>query len=288
MMKKKLKVVVLLLAIAGIVLYFRREPGDSAVAPQAPALSGPREEIEQNVTSFSIAGRSPKGVRQWQLDGDSARISGDEIFLDNLRAIAYGEQATVNLTSDSGIYRKGIGEVELTGNVKVISGTEFSLVTESARWSQNTKEIHTEDIVHISREGMTARGSGGSASSEENWARLERDVEVKIEPDTTVISSGPLDVRYDDNVAVFRDNVRVEDKDGRLFADILTVEFDPEDRKISRVVAEGNVKVKKGNSYTLSEKAIYTDTTKSAQLLGRPRIIIDPEELGELDEMWKK
>jgi lipopolysaccharide export system protein LptA len=87
------------------------------------------------------------------------------------------------------------------------------------------------------------------------------------------------------NIAVFHDNVIVEDKEGKLLADKLTVNFDPDTKRISEVIAEGNVKVKKGNSYTLSEKAIYTESTKSAKLLGHPRIIIDPEEVQHLDSL---
>ena len=241
--------------------------------------------LEQNVMSFSIEGRSPKGARQWHLNGDSAQIVGEDIYLDKLSAVAYGDESVINLSSDSGVYRRAAGEVELIGNVRVFSGTEFTLVTDKARWSQENKEIFTDETVNISREGMSAIGKGGRANSDEKWARLNRDVHVSIEPNTKIRSDGPLEVRYEDNVAVFRDNVVVDDAEGRLVADILTVEFDPETKQLSRVTAEGNVKVKKGNNYTLSEKAVYTDGTKSAELFGRPRIIIDPAEIENFDKM---
>jgi LPS export ABC transporter protein LptC len=283
-MKNILKVAVIVLAVTGACFYFFKPTGKDVSDKKGTSSSEAGSEVEQNVTSFSISGRSPKGVRQWHLDGDSAQIIGDDIHLNNLKATAYTDEATVDLTSDSGIYRKEKGEVELVGNVHVVSGTDFALSTDSARWSQNTKEIYTEEVVHINREGMEAVGTGGMANSDEKWARLNKDVTVKIEPDTMVKSAGQLEVRYEQNIAVFRDDVMVEDKDGRLFADVLTVEFDPESQKLAQVIAEGNVKVKKGNSYTLSDKAIYSDSTKSAKLLGRPRIIIDPGELGELDK----
>jgi LPS export ABC transporter protein LptC len=241
--------------------------------------------VEQNVMSFSIEGRSPKGARQWHLNGDSAQIVGEDIYLDKLSAVAYSDESVINLSSDSGVYRRAAGEVELIGNVRVFSGTEFTLVTDKARWSQENKEIFTDETVDISREGMSAVGKGGRANSDEKWARLNCDVRVSIEPNTKIRSDGPLEVRYEDNVAVFRDNVVVDDAEGRLAADVLTVEFDPETKQLSRVTAEGNVKVKKGNNYTLSEKAVYTDGTKSAELFGRPRIIIDPAEIENFDKM---
>nr|HPN73657.1 LPS export ABC transporter periplasmic protein LptC [Candidatus Omnitrophota bacterium] len=241
--------------------------------------------LEQNVTAFSIEGRSPKGAQQWTLNGDSAQIVGEDIYLQNIKAVAFSDQSVINLSSDSGIYKKEAGEVELIGNVRVFSGSDFALLTESASWSQLNKEIYTEKEVNISREGMRATGLGGRANSDQKWARLNKEVKVFIEPDTRVASDGPLEVRYEDNLAVFRENVVVDDSDGRLIADMLTVEFDPETKRLAQVTAEGNVKVKKGNTYTLSDKAVYTEGTKSAQLLGRPRIIIDPAEIDKFDKM---
>jgi len=270
----------LVIVLGGVVLM--RLSGKSG----APSGGGaPKAELEQEVTTFSIDGRSPKGVKQWHLDGKSAEIIGDDIHLHDLKAIAYGDDATINLSSDSGIYRKELGEVELFGNVDVVSDEGYTLKTERAKWSQNTKEISTEELVHIDKEGMSAVGTGGMANSEEKKAVLNKDVTVKIEPDTRVDCDGSLIVLYKENMAVFSENVMVEDKDGRLFADKLTVEFNGDTQELDRVVAEGNVKLKKGKSYTISDMAIYTETTKSAQLLGRPRIIIDPDEIANLDSM---
>ena len=246
-----------------------------------------KAELEQEVSTFSIDGRSSKGVRQWHLDGKSAEIIGEDIHLHDLKAVAYGDDSTVRLSSKSGIYRKEKGEVELVGDVDVVSDEGFTLKTEKAFWSQNTKEISTDQVVHITSEGMKAVGTGGMANSDEKRARLNKDVTVTMEPFTTVDCDGPLEIFYNDNMATFYNNVVVKDKDGILFSDRLTVEFNPDTKQLDRVVAEGNVTVKKGKSYTVSEMAIYTDSTKSAQLLGNPRIIIDPEEVATLEEISK-
>ncbi|MBD3425784.1 MAG: LPS export ABC transporter periplasmic protein LptC [Candidatus Omnitrophica bacterium] len=250
-------------------------------------LASVREEdekgLEQKVYSFAIDGRSPKGVKQWHLEGNSAEIKGEDIHLNDLKAVAYGDDATVNLTSDKGIYNKEKGEVELIGDVDVVSDAGFTLNTDRARWSQTTKEIYTDAQVHITGKGVTAKGVGGRANSDEKWAILKEQVVVTMEPETRVDCDGPLEVSYKDNTAIFYNNVSVRDKDGKMYSDKLTVNIDPETQKLSQVVAEGNVKVKRGKSYTISEKAIYTDSTKHAQLLGRPRVIIDPEQLTEME-----
>lgn len=239
--------------------------------------------LEQKLLSFTIDGRSPKGVRQWHLEGNSAEMVDDAIHLKDLKAVAYGDDGTeVNLTSDRGIYNKDKGEVELMGNVRAISDDGTVLLTESAKWSQRTKDILSDAYVEVRREGMIATGTGALANSDQKKAALLKDVTVDIEPDTKVQCVGSLNISYDENIAVFHEDVMVEDKDGKMYADMLTVHLDPETQKLAKVVAEGNVKVKRGQSYTISEKAIYTETTKSAQLLGNPRVVIAPEEIEEL------
>jgi LPS export ABC transporter protein LptC len=286
---KKALIFLVIIAATAIFWIYRERYGGKADSQKAVRTESPEklQELDQKVLSFRIDGRSPKDAKQWHLEGNSAEIRGETIYLNDLKAIAYGENVTANLTSDTGIYNKEKGEVELIGNVKVFTDDGFTLTTEQDKWSQMTKEIFTDNVVHITQEGMSAVGKGGTANSDEKTATLKEDVVVMMEPDTRVDCDGPLEVNYNENVAVFYENVKVEDKDGKLFADKLTVNFDPESKKLSQVTAEGNVKVKKGKSYTISEKAIYTESTKSAQLLGRPRVIIDPAELAQLDEMGK-
>ena len=286
-MRKAIIITVSLVVIISVGLCFskhRKKRSDIASNTSATQTND-MTDLEQKVLSFTIDGRSPKGVKQWQLCGTSAEIMESEIHLDELQAVAYGEDVTINLTSDKGVYRKDAGEVELIGNVRVVSDDGLILTTDKAKWSQGTKEISTDTVVNIRKDGMIAIGTGGMANSEDKKARLDKDVTVIMEPNTKVESSGSLNVDYGENTAVFMDNVKVEDKDGHLFADKLTVNFSPETQKITEVIAEGNVKVKKGNSYTLSDKAIYTESTKSAKLLGRPRVIIDSGELSELNDL---
>jgi LPS export ABC transporter protein LptC len=240
------------------------------------------EGLAHKVLSFSIDGRNPDGAKQWHLEGNSAEIIDGDVHLRDLKAVAYSDRATINLTSERGIYKKKKGEVELIGNVHVTTDRDVELTTQRARWSQHTKEISSDAIVHIQGQGMQAVGKGAMANSDEQIAMLLEDVMVQMEPRTKVNSDGKLMVDFKANRAVFEDNVRVEDKDGKLLADKLTVDIDPDNEKIEQVTAEGNVRLKRGRSYTVSQKAVYTESTKHAKLIGKPRVVIDP---GEIDEL---
>jgi len=275
---------IIIAVITGVVLKrWNEKPEEHSKTASADKPTG-GEDIEQEVSAFSIDGRSSEGANRWNLTGESAEIKEDEIHLYNLTANVYGEKATGVITSDKGIYRKSDGEVELLGNVEVVSDDGTTLETDRAIWSQLKKEVETNDLVRITRQGMTAVGTGGSADSDKKIAILKKDVTVTMEPATVVDCDGILEVDYGKNTAVFFDNVRIKDKEGLLFADKLTIFFDSETEEVVRGVAEGNVKIKKGKSYTMSEKAIFTESTKHAELLGRPRIIIDPEELEKLEK----
>ncbi|MFH1798532.1 MAG: LPS export ABC transporter periplasmic protein LptC [Candidatus Omnitrophota bacterium] len=285
MTKKIVWLITCVALVAGLWLWKPWQAKSAGVDESLSSSNAERsEEFEQEVLSFVIDGRSANGVNEWHLEGESAEIVDEIIYLNHLKAVVYGEDNSANLFSDYGVYHKQTGEVELVGNVKVISKDGAVLLTDKAVWSQITKEVSTDEIVRITHEKMVAVGRGGMANSEEKKAMLTKDVKVTIEPDTTVTCDGPLAVDYEKSKAVFYDNVRVEDADGVLFSDKLTVEFDKDAGKVVRVIAEGNVRIKKGKSYTLSEKAVYTDSTKHARLLGNPRVIIDPMELSKFED----
>ncbi len=235
--------------------------------------------VKQKVLTFSIDGRTSKGIKNWHLEGKAAEIFGDEIHLEDLKATVFGENFTADLFSDRGIYNKSTSEVELDGNVKVISDDDVELRTEKAKWSHLTKEITTAEYVQIDRKDMYAEGIGARANSEQKTATLLRDVKVRMEPSTDIECSGALEASFNENTAIFNENVHVKDKDGDLFADLLTVTIDPETHKIAMVVAEGNVKLVRGRSSTVCGKATYTDGTRSVKFVGKPRVIIAPEEM---------
>ena len=254
-------------------------------APHNPQKVSAEEEkavrdLSQKIYQFTMDGRTAKGVKQWHLEGKAAEIMGSNINLDNLDAIAYSDKYTVKISSDSGIFHRDKSEVELIGNVKVTSDENGAvLTTDRAVWSQTTREVVTDSIVNIVQQDMHMTGKGAKANAFDKTAKFLSDVTVDLEPSTRITCDGSLDVSFDDNKAIFHKNVRVVDKDGIINSDKMTVFTDPLTRKVAQVIAEGNVKVVKGNSYSICERATYTDGTRSVQLLGRPRIVIAPEEL---------
>ena len=65
------------------------------------------------------------------------------------------------------------------------------------------------------------------------------------EPKTEITCKGRLDMDYSKNMAVFNDDVVVDDPRMRMTANKMTVYFASETRENQKGVAEGNVKLKK-------------------------------------------
>lgn len=243
------------------------------------------DHLRQEISEFSIYGRNPRDDGIWQLEGSYAVIFENEVHLKGLSAKLISDEGTVDVFSDEGFFCRVKNEVELVGDVLVRTHDGATLKTDRARWSQVEQKIFTDSRVRIGRADLTATGLGAEADARNQIAQLNSEVVVMMEPGTRISCSGPLKVFGEEDRAELYDNVIVDDEEGRLIADMLTVYFDRDTQKLSKAVAEGNVKVKRGKSYTLSDKAVYTESTGSAKLKGGARVIIDPEQVEEFDEM---
>ncbi|RJP58015.1 MAG: hypothetical protein C4541_09045 [Candidatus Auribacter fodinae] len=109
-----------------------------------------------------------------------------------------------------------------------------------------------------------AEVSGGTGGGTDNGAQ-------PYEP-TVITCDGALDVAFDNNIAVFHDNVVVKDNRGEVYADLMTVYFKQESRNISLIEAEGNVIIHVDSKIAKSEKAVYKVNEGTLELTGNPRI----------------
>jgi lipopolysaccharide export system protein LptA len=141
------------------------------------------------------------------------------------------------------------------------------------------------------------------AKGEPNLKKVALEKEVKLDinpteeqtPDSqgvkekiTVTCDGPLEIDYDKNIAVFKNNVVVERADSTIYSDTMDVYFLASNdkaaeentpgfmgSKIDRIVAKGNVRVEKGDNVSYSQEAIYSTADKKLVLTGRPKLIIN-------------
>ncbi|NQT06973.1 MAG: LPS export ABC transporter periplasmic protein LptC [Candidatus Omnitrophica bacterium] len=260
----------------------------------AVSLKDVPQAVEQKILSFDLSNYAEDGSKKWQLKGDSADVLSEIVNLNNIVMETY-DDPKVDLTAIRGAYDKDNKEIKLYDDVVVITSDGIRLTTDYLKWDGNTDTVSTDQHVKIVRNDVVATGIGALALPQMKKVILNKDVIVKLAknvmqgmdmsmddskkeddgpPQATITCDGRLEINYEENTAVFNDNVLVEDKKGKIYSDKMDAFLDPVTKDILKVIAEGDVKVVRGEDSTFSRKAIYTTHDQKIVLVGRPRIYI--------------
>ena len=243
------------------------------------------EESDQQFLGFDLAGYGEDGKKSWELKGQSADIFLDTIKLKDVKAKVFGEEEII-LTSERGELDKANNIIYLKEDVVITTETGSKLTTDSLDWAQDTNIITTEDKITIERENINAISKGAEAQPDLNQAQMLKDVVVEIETQdgekgikkTVITCDGPLEIDYEAQIAIFNNNVKVEDESGQIFSNTMRVFFNFETKEINRIIANGNVKIVRGENISYSDTAIYIAKDKRVILTGRPRLVLYSEE----------
>jgi LPS export ABC transporter protein LptC len=232
---------------------------------------------EEILSSFNLTGYDNHSNKKWEMEGGNAQLRQDDVSLELVKVKIYVEDGPVNISAEKGLLDKVNRELSLADNVIIKNSEGAALFTELLHWNQDREVVWTEERLRIVKNDNEILGQGGEIDTNFTKAVLRQDVEFKAAPQTIIKSKGPLSVDYVENIAVFKDSVHVLDRKGELFCDELTVYFDEGEKNINRAHAKGNVKLRRGNSFTYSSEAIYDIKEGKINLLGRPRLEIYPE-----------
>ncbi|MFC1708852.1 LPS export ABC transporter periplasmic protein LptC [Candidatus Omnitrophota bacterium] len=243
------------------------------------------EEPDQEILGFSLSNFGEKNEKTWDLVGDTLEVYGSLLKLTNIKADIYSAEEDMVLTADSGTFDRTEGKLHLQDNVELVSETGAKMMTDTLDWLQETQTVTTEDQVNIYRENLEAQGVGAVGRPDLKQVSLKKEVKVDIRNEseagkkkTTIICDGPLDIDYLNNQAVFNNNVEASDGESEIFADKMIGYFDKETKKIMKIIAEGNVKILRGQDTSYSEKAIYDPESQRISLIGRPKLVIYSED----------
>ncbi|MFH1858277.1 MAG: LPS export ABC transporter periplasmic protein LptC [Candidatus Omnitrophota bacterium] len=239
-------------------------------AEEAPA-------VEQEVQQFSFTGYTKDGKKEWEVRGDSAVLEGEVATFQKPKLESTGE-TSFTVTSERGSYNRQTAQAHLEENVLAETNDGATLKTESLDWHGDSKKISTEDKVVIEKEAILSQGKGAEAYPDLNKFVLKEDVKVEMAPDVQITSKGPMELDYAKHIAVFQGEVKIIDREGEVLADRMDVHFDPETNQVYEVIAAGNVQIKRGDSISYSEKAIYDARLRKVTLTGKPKLYIRSEE----------
>jgi LPS export ABC transporter protein LptC len=259
------------------------------------------QESNQQINDFSLAGFGERGKKTWDLSAKSADIFQDKVRLKDIIGNLYTEQDNIKLTGDKGVFNKTDGRVHLEQNVVITTSSGAKLTTDSLDWDRKNQTVLTEDLVNIEKDYMVAKGKGARGHTDLNKVTLDKYVRVDInsaetkeqtatDKDKIVITCyGPLEIDFNKNVAVFKNNVKVDTKDAQIYSDRMEVYFIASSQdntekvnkepglmgnKIDKIIARDNVKIIRGENISYSEEATYLASDKKVVLTGSPRLII--------------
>lgn len=297
--KKKVTLILVSLLCVAVIFVFARKKLSSG---REVAIEDMSQKLEQKILSFDLVNYANNGVKKWQLKGDSADILAEVVNLTNINMETYDEPK-IFLTASSGAYDRDNKVISLFDDVVVLTSEGTMLITDYLKWNGITDTIITDKPVRIERGDVIAEGNGAQAFPQMKKIVLDKDVRVRLAgammdsvdfnlkggeseegagkaeaddiPARTIITcSGKMEMNYEENIAIFNDNVVVEDKKGKIYSDKMEAFLNPVTKSIEKVVAEGDVKVVRGEDSTYSQKAVYTTADQKIILIGKPRIYI--------------
>ena len=259
------------------------------------------QESDQQIDDFSLAGFGDKGKKSWDISGKSADIFTEVVKLKDVAGNMYSKEEDVNLTAKRGDFNKVDGKVHLEKDVVITTSKGAKLTTDSLDWDRKNQVVTTPDKVNIAKDNINIAGTGAHGEQNLKKVALNKDVRVDINPAKTkakpeeilgkekiiITCDGSLSIDYDKNIAVFDKNVKVERPDSIIYSDRMYLYFSAGkesnkgnmspggmgNNKIDKIVAQGNVRIVRGENTSYSEEAIYTAIDKKIILNGNPRLV---------------
>lgn len=239
------------------------QKGPVKVEPQST------QEVSHKVYFFSFTKYTAEGAKEIEIEGDSADLLAKTVDLMNVVAKAYAEQTPVTITADEGQYNKDKNLVYLSKNVVATTEDGTRLLTEKLDINPTDRTLETDVRASVKKQSINIDGDGARGDSQLKKVKFKKNVKVVIQDTdgtfkegakgpTVITCDGPLDIDYEKNIAYFNDNVVTVDDRGKLSADHMQVFYDKGQKRVSKIIATGNVVVENpdGNK-TYSDNVIY-------------------------------
>lgn len=263
MIKRVLAVTAAVLGGYLLLLYLRMGAPLESITPKDDAASQTEDPLHK-VYRFSFSMYRPEGNKDLEIEGDSASIFTRNIDLNNVIAKAYAEETPVTVTADQGVFDKSNGMVHLQRNVVATTKSGARLLTESLDIDPRERTLVTDERAAVRKDNIDVEGDGAKSDPHIKEVTFNKNVTVEIrneegvKPPTVITCDGPLEINYVTHIAEFERNVIARDSQGTLTSDRMKVYYDEISKRVSKMVATGNVVVisSDGNK-TYSDNVVY-------------------------------
>ena len=125
------------------------------------------------------------GEKAWELKAEWARMyrENNKTLLEDIRVKVFIQnRKPIHITGESGELNNESKDIQIRGNVEVISEDGYTLRTEELKWLSEKREIVTEKAVWIAGKTFRLNGNGLRLKVDEQRFRLENKVKANFTP----------------------------------------------------------------------------------------------------------
>jgi LPS export ABC transporter protein LptC len=124
------------------------------------------------------------GRRRWTLDADSAAYQREEglISLQNVEMVFYetGRYGEVKMTARQGLFDQQQEQVEVWGEVEIMTDRDEHFYTERLRYEQGSGQVSSDRRVRMLSPQLELAGEGFLFDLQSGRMRILRDVEARL------------------------------------------------------------------------------------------------------------
>jgi LPS export ABC transporter protein LptC len=171
-------VIILVISVAAIVLVM-----ESRKSSPIPLLNIMSDKVDLQVKNINYTDVGDSGLK-WEIKADSAKYIKSEnlAMFDRVRVkLLMSDGKTIVMTGDKGILNTNTKDMEITGNVEVVSDRGDRLTTDVLKYSGSERRIYSEGAVTMENARMQVRGMGMTLSLEDKDFALLSKVRANIQ-----------------------------------------------------------------------------------------------------------
>lgn len=155
--------------------------------PKRAIPQDPNDQADAKLSEFTFT-QSKGEVVQWQVRAKQARIFEQEkrVLLRDVVVTLYGaEGKDVTVQGEEGMFETGTKNFTLANHdtpLVVETRSGYIIYTNHLKWTEATKELHTNDSVQIIGQGLEVNGRGLLGRMETEEFEILQDVHVDLSP----------------------------------------------------------------------------------------------------------
>jgi LPS export ABC transporter protein LptC len=166
--------VVIAIVVSAAAVIITIESRESSKGPPLMIMS---DNVDLQVKDINYTDVGDSGLK-WEIKADSAKYLKSEnlAMFDQVRVkLVMEDGRAIIMTGDKAKLRTDTKDMEISGNVKIVSDKDDYLTTDILKYSGSERRIYTEAPVKMDSPRMQVRGVGMSISLEDkNVALLSR------------------------------------------------------------------------------------------------------------------